>query len=332
MKKKIAIIGNGKVARALAFGFVKSGIQKESIIIIGRNNENLLYFKENGFDTSVDIQSAKDVSNLILAVTPGGVGYQIKRLHSLSFYSSQKLICICSGINTAYCANFLGTDKAYIVKATINTNIEYNKGIICIAKPELPNKLEEQILAETKELFKKAGKVIFETNENITKSVASVGSMNAFDTAFIAFMCENINISIQNFLYETGTWLKVNQSMHQLVTSKKYDDITKYLMNKSSVLEKEMLYTKTDADTRAIETFRSTILALCCIPNISFADVENHIKKVVTKGGCTEKGINHLKSVDDFLSFDNLCNVLRPVYKRALEFDADVIASFTNNS
>ena len=316
MKKTIAIIGNGKVAKTLTLAFLKSGITMESIIVIGRNEEKLLYFKNKGIDTSIDIQDADGIPNLILAITPSGVGPSMKRLKELNFHKSQKLVCICSGIDITFCADFLGVDTARIVSATINTNIEYNKGIICLAESENPSKLELQILSETKKLFEPLGDVIFETAFGVLKSVASVGAMNAFDTKLIGLIAKDKN-DIKNWL--DGFDVSKDDS-GQL--------IGQYLKNKSAVLVTEMGYTESEATKRSLETLESTVAALSCLPTITLADIDTHMKKVVTQGGCTEKGINRLETLEMFLSCNDLSLALRPVYERTLEFRNDVMQSF----
>ena len=299
MKKSIAIIGNGKVARALTLAFLKSGMSIESIIVIGRNEENLSYFKEKGIQTSVNILGASGIPNIILAVTPGGVGPQIKRLKELDLQKNQKLICVCSGIDANYCANFLGINNDQVISATINTNVEYTSGIICLSKED-----------ETKKIFEPLGEVIFESSDDILKSVVSVGSMNAFDSKFIELAIGNQSIK---------KWLDNCENS---------DLVIQYLKNKTRVLVSEMGYTETQAKKRSVESFKSCVSALSLIQDIKLDDIDTHAKKVITRGGCTEKGINNLKTLEMFLSFEDLSDAIRPVYERTLQFKSDVMQSF----
>ena len=92
-----------------------------------------------------------------------------------------------------------------------------------------------------------------------------------------------------------------------------------------------MNYSNNKAKMRSYETFQSTISSLCSITNVTLHKIENHSKKVITKNGCTEKGIDKLKTLEMFLSFKDLSNALRPVYERTLEFRNDVIRSFEEN-
>ena len=328
MKKSIAIIGNGKVAKSLTIGLLRSGVKKESILIIGRSWDALCYFREIGFDTSIDIKQANDISNIILAVTPFGIGPWIKRLHTLNWYSNQKLICICSGIDIKSSAKFLGIDPGYMVKATINTNVEYSHGIICLSKPKSPSKLDEQILSETKDLFQNLGNVIFETKDDVTKSILSVGSMNAFDSKFIEKLIQKENIPIEKWLSKIKEWLNECKNFDQITKSHKNFIVADYIKNKANVFVDQMNYSKNKAKIRAYETFKSTVLTLCCIPDITLNDIDLHVKKVITKGGCTEKGISNLNTLENFLSFKDFSNAILPAYERTLKFENDALQSF----
>ena len=328
----IAVLGNGKFAKALILGFLKKGTPIESLIVIGREeskDSDLAFFQKLNVKTSREILDAQGVETIVIAVKPEGVGPQMKRLKKLTFEAPyefdnfefavpQKIICLASGTNIDACTKYLGIHPATFIKGTGNINVEHCTGIICLAG--IHNGVYRSgpdVMKQAAELFAGMGKVSIESSRDILKSVVTVGAWNAFDTRALALIGEK-QTKEKNLSF--GEWLLQADETNPL--------IAKYLQNKAEVFMQEMGYSKDAARKKSLETFQSTLATLLLLPDVDIAKLQTHIDKVATKGGCTEQGINKLDSVETLLSFVDLCTVTKPVYRRTKRFIREAQRSF----
>ena len=332
METSIAVLGTGKFAKALILGFLKKGTPIESLVVIGREESkdyDLAFFKKLGVKTSKEILDAQGVQTIIVAVKPEGVGPQMKRLKKLTFqdpyefanYSfvvPQKIICLASGTNIDTCIRYLGIHPATFIKGTGTINVASCAGIICLSGIHNGvHRYGPDAMKQAAKVFEGMGKVIIENSRDILKAIVTVGTWTAFDTRILALIgkkeTKEENISFNE-------WLSKVDEKHPI--------IAKYLQNKVDVFVHEMGYSNDSAKKRSLETLQSTISTLLLIPELDETKLQAHIDKVATKGGCTEKGLNMLTSIEVMLSFKDLCNATKPVYRRTTRFVRDAKRSF----
>ena len=139
MKRKIVIIGSGKLATALVSGFIHAGIEKESIMVIGRDALKLSRFNTMGIKTSSAMNDVADAVNVLMAVTPAGAGQILQSLRKAkdecinrAFYV-ERIISFVSGLTITQINKSLRFPHAKILRATCNTNIAFGQGIICLS-------------------------------------------------------------------------------------------------------------------------------------------------------------------------------------------------------
>ncbi len=304
MSKTIAIIGNGKLTLATVKGFLASGMESEKIIVIGRENSNLSVFEKLGVLVSKDIMQVKEAKHAILMVTPSGIGPQLKRLKETKI---ENLTSFASGSNISDLSRFLGISPKNIRIGTMNVNVEYGKGLVYMTRGN------EKI----KELMGRLGKVTTVSPTEVPKLIVSVGSGCGVDAQALLLMYE-ASKSIWSF----RKWLeKVEKSGHPMLNA--------YIENKAKVFTEVLGYDYEFSLEHSAETLLSTILALLSQKGeITFETIEEYVRKVATKRGCTEAGIGKMTSVDVLFSFEKLLEVIHPIYERAKKFEDDAKKSF----
>jgi pyrroline-5-carboxylate reductase len=321
---KLAIVGNGKLAKSLVKGLLLSGTLPSEIFVVGsRETSDLSYFESVCVPNSRNIMDVKKAECVILAVTPTGIGSQLKRLREVEI---KEIISISSGTNVECFSRFLKIPKVSIVSGTLNTNVEYCKGLIYLSGAH-----RSGILRKAKVIFEKLGKVFLESPNNIRRSIVIIGSMNAFDalSLLIAFKkeTENKDISLEDWLKDIYVWFLIRKD-YAYRDDDSHIELQSYLQNKSVILSVD--FKCRYAKDITIRTFKSTLLSLLLIKDITVSDIEAHIRNVATEGGCTEKGLLMINNPSDLISCDKLRGALMPVYERAKQFEKDAIDSFSN--
>ena len=288
--KKVAIIGTGKLSLAAVKGFIASGMESEKIIVIGRENSSLRPFEELGIPISRDIINAREAENILLMVTPQGIGPQLVRMKEAGI---ERFISFASGTDIPSFSRFLGIREADIVMGTLNTNVEYGRGLIVLS-----------FCGEREKFLDCLGAVSVERPEEIMKSIITIGSMNAIDAKALWLMFESSKAG------DFRKWLLEYSPNNPL--------FAEYLSNKTKVLG----YGSSYAKKRSVESLESTISALHCVAgDLNFEAVQEHIRKVATKGGCTEAGLFKMSDVGVLFSFERLSGVIGPIYVRAKKFE-----------
>lgn len=119
---KIGFLGAGKMATALARGFVRAGLSKAEDIIASDHFEGALaaFAKETGARTTTsNVEVAKFAQILILAVKPGNVQELLDEIRS-TFSAQHLLISIAAGVPIARMEAGLG-DQARVIRVMPNT-------------------------------------------------------------------------------------------------------------------------------------------------------------------------------------------------------------------
>ncbi len=295
---KIAIIGNGKLTKSLVKGFTASGMNPLEILVVGRTNSDLSFFESIGISTSRNIIDAKNVPTIILLVTPGGIGYQLDRLKEIDikqpirsaqfpyhFYVEQKIISICSGTNIEVFAKKLSVHPASIMKATMNTNVEFGKGVIRLAGIHEGIKGRNgYVLKEAENLFAFLGNVNIVSSFEVTRSIATIGAMNAVDARALELMhLSQSKISIRKWLLRLKSYVGSSIEFDSLPASDHFVCVARYLSNKAKVLETQLGYKNKDAEKLSIETLLSTVEALLKNKRLTKKSFLINIKNVAKK-------------------------------------------------
>jgi|GEM_PF-2364415 len=317
-RKKIVLIGTGKLSKAMVQGFLSSGEKREDILVIGRSQEKLEFFKALGVHCQIGCEEGFVTEFLILVITPKGAGPMLKQIASCGVLY-QTVISFVSGLFPDQIARTLKIPYASMILATCNTNISCLKGIICT----LPTCNQEG-----KNLLGKLGLVVEDNNmEDLTSSVVAVGSINAFDARALQLVYKTTHQ--KHTLYD---WLRgLQYVLEEGITSQdvSHQVISKYLEEKAYALDRADFYQADECIHRARITLVSTIEALIYLGvDIDEKSIDAKIKTVTTEGGCTEKGIQKLGKIADIMNALYLHGVFVSVFDRAINFWVDVQNSF----
>lgn len=343
-EKKIAFVGNGKLTKAFVKGFLKGGVQPNEILIVGRESSDLSEFEKLDVKTTKDIMSVTDYHLIMLMVTPKGIVEQLERMRAVfngihpqknadSYFGVYPLVLsMSSGTDIQKFSKILNLHPGCILKGTTNTNVEYGKGVIRIAG--IHNGVNtgkfDPLFKVMRNFNGWLGKTYIVSSKEVDRSITTVGSMNAVDARALEIMMKseigaNITATKERLLVEFDI-IKV-----ALLNTSNYDDLNysvfkHYICNKIEVLE--MLgYKKDKAKILANVTMQSTLESLQYIDNFSENSFNEFIQKVATKGGCTERGINNMNSIEDLTNRDRLWNVIKPIFRKTKKFPKDAFGT-----
>lgn len=298
MKKKIAIIGgNGVIAQATYNGFINYSptYGPENISLITRN-----YFDR---DDRSDYPKEKlnQFEIIILAVKPKDA---ITSLSLLSGKLSKDVLFVStvSGLNIDVIVRMIKVPYNQVVKMTLTINVAYGKGIIVYntAGHATRDKVENLFYGLYQKIIHRPGK-------KITSYITGIGSTEAFHAQKVFLLSQKYSgVCFHEFLQ---------------TLSIEHEEIKKYLY----VMEKTQRKIFDDGSLVEISFVNTleTLKMTCVKPE----DIILHIKKVATKGGCTEIGIDKFNSLEK-VTEEFLTQVLLKIHKKAKSFKHEINVDF----
>ncbi|CAL1535068.1 unnamed protein product [Lymnaea stagnalis] len=100
INKMVGFIGGGRMAQAMAKGFISSGLVRAKNILVSDNSEEMLHILEDiGVNTTTSNKEVVQKSDLIvIAVKPNVVGKVLKEVASLVVPEKQLFVSIAAGV------------------------------------------------------------------------------------------------------------------------------------------------------------------------------------------------------------------------------------------
>jgi len=298
MSKKIGILGaRGNVGNAFinAFTNYSNEFGAEDIYPITRD-----YFDSDIRSRSRDFL-LKELDILILAVKPKDA---VSVLNLIRGTISKKTLIIStvSGLNMSIIRNIIGTDHDRIVKLTLNTNIEHSNGVIVYSATS------QNTNEEVQKIFAPFSKVIINRPaKKIIPAVTLVGSGNAFFAKLVMLRhAQYPEIPFNQFVK--------GLSMDDIWIERYIDAVeaaSRILFNDDSLIR--------ISSESTLHSLRKSCL--------TYLDVELHIKKVATEGGCTRIGIDDFDSLEKVRK-DFFVQTFAKVHKKAKSFENLIYKDF----
>ncbi len=291
---RIAIIGNGKLAKSITLGLLRAGFRPGQIIVIGRETSDLEWFSKK-VNTSRYMEEIATASHIIIAVTPVGCGDTLTRISKVGLQRlfGYEFISFASGLMPEQISNFIPESVAHrTISATCNTNIAYGSGIVHSTRDSelLRFLVEDNLLIERKP-------------EKIINSIVGVGSFNALHCVGIDIAKNQSGMTLEKWLNCAENSLSGFNFPEEINQKDPQHVIKEYLSTISIISSRNLNYTISQAEKLTLNTFSSTISALRTLIK---EGVENPTIKlresVVTPGGCTEKGVNKILTPDQLTS------------------------------
>ena len=311
----VAIIGNGKLSKCLVLGLLrKNFLRPHQIIVIGRNLKKLSWFQERGVRISTEMQDVAVATHVFLMVSPDGSGDILARLEVVNLQPlyGYEIISLVSGLKSGHISNVIPPNVHHrIITATCNTSIAYGCGIICATEHSV--------------LFENLGEVIIEKDFSmIVQSIVTVGSLSAFHcVALDMSYTQGASVNLTLWLQRLTVILEKFNFSEKIKDDDEYFIVKKYLIIIYHVLRhKRFGFSHRRAIKRVRMTIKSVVesLRIMSITAIS-APIEALKVTVVTKNGCTEKGVNSILTKDDLLSLTHMEKQFFLVLDKDLTFE-----------
>ncbi|GAB6029817.1 Pyrroline-5-carboxylate reductase 1, mitochondrial [Chamberlinius hualienensis] len=146
----VGFIGAGKMAQALAGGFVSAGlIQPNNIWMSAPSDKNLLLVKDKGYNTTRSNFDVVEKSSVIfLAMKPAhlsaSIDDRIKRM-SKEDKSSRLIVSVVTGTTLLRLIHILGGDFS-IVRIVTNTGVQVRAGVTVYAKNDLVTENQAELM------------------------------------------------------------------------------------------------------------------------------------------------------------------------------------------
>uniref|UniRef100_A0A7J2U462 Pyrroline-5-carboxylate reductase n=1 Tax=Ignisphaera aggregans TaxID=334771 RepID=A0A7J2U462_9CREN len=153
---EIAVIGFGRMGKAIALGLSRANIDKESIIVYDMLPEVLEEASKLGFKTSESASSAaRQADVVIVAVKPGDVEKALKSF--ADEVSGKVVVSIAALIKLKVLESIV--PKSMVYRAMPNIAVEINKGFTALTPAERKNDVVEKV-------FRALGEVMW-VNEKV---------------------------------------------------------------------------------------------------------------------------------------------------------------------
>lgn len=291
---RIAIIGNGKLAKSIVLGLLRAGFRPGQIIVIGRETSDLEWFSKK-VNTSRNMDEIITASHIIIAVTPTGCGDTLTRIRDVELQRlwGYEIISFVSGLLVEQVSNIIPESVAHrTIAATCNTNIAYGHGIICSTRD---SDLLRFLVGENLYIERSQGKII--------NSIVGIGSFNALHCVGIELAKTKLHMPLSKWINCADYSLSNFSFPEQVHPDDPQYIIKDYLCNVSRIFSRNLYHNVSQSERMTLGTFKSTIETLRVMINEGIEDpVTNLRNTVVTPGGCTEKGVNKILTPDQLTS------------------------------
>lgn len=291
---RIAIIGNGKLAKSIVSGLLRAGFRPGQIIVIGRETSDLEWFSKK-VNISCNMAEIVTASHIIIAVTPAGSGDTLLRISQVQLARlwGYEIVSFTSGLIPEQVSNVIPESVMHrTISATCNTNIAYGSGMICATRDsDLLRYLADNYLC------------IERRPEMIINAIVSYGSFNALHCVGIDIARNRSAMSLEKWLNCADYCLTKFDFPERINSDDPQKVIKEYLSVVSRIFSNNLSYSINKSEELTLNTFKSTLRAL---RTMIVEGVENPVitlrDTVVTPGGCTEKGVNKILTPDQLTS------------------------------
>ncbi len=223
-KKKIAIIGAGKLGCSITEGLLKAEyIEAKNLIITRRKIEHLKKYSELGVQTIDSNSLAIEQSDIIIiAVKPHQIEKLLKTVSG--FINSKKiLISVVTGVSIEEIRKFIGKNNIDIFRAMPNTAIAMQESMTCIATD-----IDSKNIDIVTDIFKNLGKTVV-IEENL------MGAATILAASGIAFILRYIRAATQG-----GIEIGFSSELAKLITTQTVKGAVALLEKRKEHPEKEI--------------------------------------------------------------------------------------------
>jgi pyrroline-5-carboxylate reductase len=168
-RPSIAILGGGNLGRALALGWVESGLYApDRIWITRRTPDRLQPLADAGFRVGTDNRAAVAASTIVLiAVQPQQVAALLQEIEAAIDSARHRVLSVVSGVSIRQLRQRLDPSTP-IVRVMPNTAVAIGESMTCLSGDEAAG----PALAEARELFDRVGRTLVIPEEMMIPATA----------------------------------------------------------------------------------------------------------------------------------------------------------------
>ncbi len=186
MKRNIAVIGVGNMARSIIAGILSSSLEIENFYLYDKNLAAYETFSNNGrFVFSDNIENALKCSNcVLLAVKPQNYAEVLNEIKLINGHEKKLYISIGAGITSESVSNELG--GAVVIRVLPNLPMTVGYGVSAICKNEKADAADFDFVNA---IFESAGSTIFIDEAEMNRIIGVTSSSPAYVFKFIDAIC-----------------------------------------------------------------------------------------------------------------------------------------------
>lgn len=336
MKKTVTLIGAGKLAKNIIKGLIRAGLDPKDITVVGQKETNFNRVIDLGVITTRKLEDALWNDFVFLCVQPKHLkqlAVQVRSARAVykkqnNWFPDSQIISVISNQSPEEISRHIGFPVSEILAVTMDTNVATCDGLISVYSTEYSR------LSESKKLLGLIGTVTTQRFfKEVLHGVTLYGAGKALDVKALKLICQS---------YSSTTPDDLIRVLHEYLESNKvcttgflgwnsgfseFDSTVKsFLFQKGKAIDFVFKHKK-NGYFAGVESFVKTISCLVKEKEITFQTLDDHIKDVATEGGCTEKGLGLISSVDNVVNPVSLAAFFNKVHKRAKRFKKDVKGS-----
>ena len=187
IRKKLAVIGYGNMAKAIVKGILDSNVDISNITIFDVDSSQYSSNIDSDIITVADTMEAAilNADSVLLSVKPQNFPEILPKIKDVLGYEDKLYISIAAGISTDNIRQTLG--NVGVVRALPNIPMTIGKGVSVVCKNE---KLSESDFKYVKNIFSTAGSMLVIDEEEINRFIGVTSSAPAYVFKFIDAICK----------------------------------------------------------------------------------------------------------------------------------------------
>lgn len=332
MEKTVTLIGAGKLAKNIIKGLIRAGLNPKDITVVGQQETNFSRVEDLGVVTTRKLEDALWNDFVFLCVQPKHLkqlAVQVRSARSAykkqnNWFPESQIISVISNQSREEISTHIGFPVSEILAVTMDTNVATCDGLISVHSTEYSR------LSESKKLLSLIGTVTTQRFfKEVLHDVTLHGAGKALGVKALKLICQSNPNTTPDVLiravHECFDLNKVSTTGFLGWNSgfPGFDSLVKSFLSQKGKAIDFVFKNKRNGYFTGVKSFVKTVSCLVKEKEITFKTLDYHIKDVATEGGCTEKGLGLIGSVDNVVDPISLAAFFNKVHKRAKRFKKD---------
>ncbi|HKC04547.1 MAG TPA: pyrroline-5-carboxylate reductase [Patescibacteria group bacterium] len=193
MKQKIAIVGTGKMGKALAHGFLNKKIIKPSQLILTKPDlSDLSEFAKNGVQVTTDNKIAVQKADIVIFAVKPQVMSEVLREVQPVIKNTQLIISIAAGTTIRKITKFIGKGGV-IVRVMPNLCTQIGESVSGWTTNKKLTKAQQKLVIE---ILEAVGTQVYISKENLINAVTAISGSGPAYFFYLANALEEAGVSL----------------------------------------------------------------------------------------------------------------------------------------